>query len=158
MKPVASPDNMHVAGLIARLDSDDQETFLAGLAVGTIRIWSQIGKHFEVEENPMSQRTSDQGGDKNGAQGLGSVADELRRESDRLRQLAEELQAREEAQAEMQANYPHFKQAVYASLREKFERELAPLPDKDLETLAAEEGAQPLEGFIDELERKEEGP
>lgn len=57
----------------------------------------------------------------------------------------------------MQANYPHFKRAIYALLREKFERELPPLPDKDLETVAAEEGAQPLEAFIDELERLVEG-
>ena len=57
----------------------------------------------------------------------------------------------------MQANYPHLKEAFYASLRIKFERELAPLPDKDLEAFAVEEGAQPLEAFIDELERKAEG-
>jgi hypothetical protein len=60
--------------------------------------------------------------------------------------------SRPEAQEEMRANYPHFKRAVYASLRKKFERELGPLPEKDLETLAAEEGAGPLESFIGELE------
>jgi septal ring factor EnvC (AmiA/AmiB activator) len=64
--------------------------------------------------------------DKNGAGEIGSLADELRRESDRLRQLAEELKAREESQAEMRENYPHFKQALYASLREKFMSELPP--------------------------------
>jgi len=105
----------------------------------------------------MTQMAPDQGRDKNGAHGLSSVADELKRESDRLRQLADELQAREEAQAEMRANYPHFKKAIYASLREKFERELGPLPEKDLEALAAQEGAQPLEAFIDELRRMAEG-
>jgi len=74
------------------------------------------------------------------------------------RQLAAELKAREEAQAEMRANYPHFKQAVYASLREQFERALGSLPDKDLETLAAEEGAQPLEAFIEEVECQKSTP
>jgi hypothetical protein len=86
-----------------------------------------------------------------------SLADELQHETEKLRLLAEKLKAREAAQAEMQDNYMHFKQAVYASLRETFERELAPFPDKDLEALAVEEGAQPLEAFIDELERMTEG-
>jgi hypothetical protein len=106
----------------------------------------------------MTPSVPDQGRDKNSADRLGSVADELRRESERLRQLADELKAREEAQAEMRANYAHFKQTVYASLREQFERELVPLPDMDLEALAAEEGAQPLEAFIEELERMAKGP
>jgi hypothetical protein len=84
---------------------------------------------------------------------LASVADELHRESERLRRLAEELKARDEVQAEMQANYPHFKKALYALLRERFERELPPLPDEDLETFAAAQNAQPLEAFIGMLER-----
>ena len=107
--------------------------------------------------DPIPQMTQDQERDGNGAHGLSSFADELRRESDKLRHLAEELKAREEDQAEMRANYPHFKQALYASLREKFKRELAPLPDKDLEALAVEEGAQPLEASIDGLEQMSEG-
>jgi hypothetical protein len=98
------------------------------------------------------QTPSDPGRKDNGDTGLDSVADDLKRESERLRQLADELKAREEALAEMQANYPHLKQAVYAALRQQFERELPPLPDKDLEALAAEEGALPLEAFIDQLE------
>src|SRR5438132_14408723 len=95
-------------------------------------------------------------GNERQTQGIGngvcSVADELKQESDRLRQIAELLKLSEAAQAQMQANYPHFKRAVYASLREQFERELPPLPDKDLEILAAEEGALPLEALIEELE------
>jgi len=106
----------------------------------------------------MIQMTPNQGPDKGGDNGVDSVADELKQESDRLRQLAEKVKAEEEAQAEMRANYPHLKQAVYASLREHFQRELPPLPDKDLETLAVEEGAQQLEAFIDDLERTPEGP
>jgi hypothetical protein len=100
---------------------------------------------------------SDPNRHQNGNPPLGSVADELKRESERLRLLAEELKAREAAQAEMAANYPHLQQAVYAALREKFERELPPLPDVDLETLAAQEGALPLEAFIGELEPPTEG-
>jgi hypothetical protein len=106
----------------------------------------------------MTQTPSDPGRKENGDAALGSVADELKRESERLRQLADELEAREEALAEMRANYPHLKQAVYAALRQQFERELPPLPDKDLEALAAEEGALPLEAFVDELEPPAEGP
>jgi hypothetical protein len=104
----------------------------------------------------MEHTISGQERNRPAAPDLGSVADELTRESDRLRRLAEELKACEETQAEMQATYPHLKQAVYAALREQFERELPPLPDKDLETVAAEEGAQPLDAFIGELERKTE--
>ena len=87
-------------------------------------------------------------------QDLGSIADELHREGERLQRLAAQLKAREEALAEMQANYPHFKRIVYAWLRERFEREVPPLPDDmDLETWARENGALPLEAFIEELEQ-----
>lgn len=37
-------------------------------------------------------------------------------------------------------------------LREKFGRELPPLPDKNLEAIAADEGALPLEAFIGQIE------
>jgi hypothetical protein len=100
----------------------------------------------------MTNTPGDRGRDQTGDAGLGSVADQLKRESERLRQLADELKVQEQALAEMRANYPHLKQAVYAALREQFERELPPLPDKDLDALAAEEGALPLEAFIGELE------
>jgi hypothetical protein len=102
--------------------------------------------------------TSDSAHPVNGDRALGSVADELERESDRLRQLADELKLREAALAEMAASYPHLKRAVYALLREKFEREVPPLPeDADLEAIAADEGALPLEAFIDELEHPAHG-
>jgi hypothetical protein len=91
-------------------------------------------------------------------QGLDSVADELKRESDRLRQLAEELKARAEADAEMRANYAYFKKAVYTLLREEAERELPLPPDTDLEALAVAEGGQPLEAFVAELEWLAEAP
>jgi hypothetical protein len=99
-----------------------------------------------------SNEDSNEDRNKNGDTGLSAVADELQRESERLGRLADELRARQEAEAEMRVNYPHLKQAVYSMLREKFEQELGPLPDKDLETLAAEEGALPLEAFLGELE------
>src|SRR5262249_19873260 len=104
----------------------------------------------------MTQPVSDRERDQNGDHQLASVAEELKRESDRLRQLADQLKAQEEAQAEMRENYQRFQRAVYALLREKFERELPPLPDRDLETLAAEEAALPLEAFIAELEQEPE--
>jgi hypothetical protein len=100
---------------------------------------------------------SDQGSPQNGAPGIGAVADELKRESERLRRLADDLQTCEQGQAEMRANYPHLKQAVYALLREKFERELPPLPDKDLEAIAADEGGLPLEAFIGQIEPPADG-
>jgi hypothetical protein len=100
----------------------------------------------------MTPTSSDQGGPQNGAPDINSVADELKRESERLRRLAEELETREHDQAEMRANYPYLKRAIYALLREKFERELPPLADKDLEAIAADEGALPLEAFIAQIE------
>lgn len=94
----------------------------------------------------------------NGEGEFSSVADELKRESERLRHLAEKLRAREESFAEMVANYPHFREFVYAKIREEFERTLEELPDKDLEAYAQELEAQPLEAFIDDLEKTAEGP
>jgi hypothetical protein len=104
-----------------------------------------------MAQNTHEPLASDQGRDMNGANGFGSCADELKRQSEKLQKLAEELKAREEADAEMRRNYPHYKKAVYALLREKFKIEIPPLTDKDIEDLAAEEGALPLEAFMHEL-------
>jgi hypothetical protein len=125
----------------------------------------------------MTQKTSDQQPGTNGVPGFGVIAGEekpisekllrlaeelqngqgnsalCKQMSERLRQLAAELQTREEADAEMRAKYPKVEAAMYALLQEHFERELPPLPEgKDLATIAAEEGALPLEAFIHELE------
>lgn len=55
-----------------------------------------------------------------------------------------------ETSAEMESNYPHFRQFVYDKLREEFSKLLPELPaDVDLELLAQQEGGQPLEAFID---------
>ena len=88
--------------------------------------------------DPMASDSDDQ---KDRESQPGSIADELKRQSVRLRQLADELKAREAELAEMVATYPHLKRAVYDMLREKFERELPPLPDTDLAILAEQEGA-----------------
>jgi hypothetical protein len=80
-----------------------------------------------------------------------SLADQLNEESTRLRQLAEELRAREKTLAEVEANYPYFKAAVYTWLRDKARQEVPPLTEKDLETLVKEEGGQALSEFINEL-------
>ena len=102
----------------------------------------------------MEQAIPDHEPDNASGPDLGSVADDLSRESDRLRKIAEELKACHETRAEMEANYPYYKQVVYGLLRKEFESELAPLPDRDLEVVAAEEDAQPFEAFIGELELK----
>ena len=102
----------------------------------------------------MTQRTPDNCGEGQ----RGAVAGELQTESNNLQQGAEPLAARQEALAEMEANYPYFRQYVYAKLRADFEQTLAELPDTDLEGLARQEEAQPLEAFIDELERPAGGP
>lgn len=100
----------------------------------------------------MTQGTCDPGRDENGKHVPDSMAGELRRQCERLRQLAEKLQAREQALAEMQANYLHLRTYAYAKLREEFACTLQELPDKDLENLAREQGALPLEAFLPEIE------
>jgi hypothetical protein len=98
----------------------------------------------------MPHLMSDQG-QHNGPPGTTSLSDQLKQQSDRLRQLAEQLQVREKALAEMEANYPYFKQAVYAWLIEKAKAELPPLTETDLEILVKEQGGQKLADFIDDL-------
>lgn len=53
--------------------------------------------------------------------------------------------------SEILQNYPHFRDFVYATLREKFLKERILEADKDLQTQIAEGGGVPLESFIDEL-------
>jgi hypothetical protein len=98
----------------------------------------------------MAQTLPNEGRDNNGdAQ---SLSEKLKQESERLRELAEQLQAREKALAEMEANYPTFKAMAYAWMKEKALAEVPPLPDGiDLEDWAKAEGGKPLEDFIDEL-------
>src|SRR5262245_57969567 len=90
--------------------------------------------------------------------GIDSVAELLRQESEKLRQLAEECKKREEYEAEMRANYPYFKRFVYDTLKEKALREVPEIPpDKDLLTIIQEEGGLPIEAFIDQIERTPKG-
>jgi len=64
----------------------------------------------------------------------------------------------ESPNTEMELNDPYFKRLALELLREHFERDLPPLPDKDLDVIAAEEGALPLKAFIGDLEKLEEEP
>ena len=87
-----------------------------------------------------------------------SLADELQQESERLRLLSEKLKKREEALGEMEATYPVLRRYVYAKLREEFAKTNDELPpDVDLEKLAKEEGALPLEAFIHKIRGTEQG-
>jgi hypothetical protein len=146
------------------------------------RMYIRDGSGRMYKGNAMSQANPDPGADRNGVPGNGSVADELKRlgenlqqcveglkspqegtalckqVSERLLQIAEELKAREEAEEEMRENYPHFKEVVYELSRQHFERTLPPLPEgKDLETIAAEEGALPLEAFFPQMIERQKG-
>jgi hypothetical protein len=81
-----------------------------------------------------------------------SVADALKFESERLHDLAGQLRVREKEFAELQAKYAEMKGWAFTLLREKM-GDLEPLPDDcDLEAYAKEQGALPLEDFIDEIE------
>jgi hypothetical protein len=94
----------------------------------------------------------------NGIPDLTSLTEELKRESERLRKLAAELEARQEADAEMRENYPHYKKIIGELLQRHIDRHIPPLPEgKDLETIAAEEGAVPLEDFYPQIIERQEG-
>jgi hypothetical protein len=95
----------------------------------------------DSENNPTEKRTDD------------SLADDLRQQSEKLRELADKLKAREEELSEMEANYPAFRAFVYAKMREYFEKTLPELPDKELDAIVRDENAEPLDAFIEELER-----
>src|SRR5436309_1205594 len=106
----------------------------------------------------MSSAIHDPGSHGNGKMARDGVAEELRKEREELRQererlqeLAQKLEAREEALADMEANYPYFREIAYKHLRDVFDAELGELPDKDLETIARDANSEPLEAFIDEL-------
>ncbi len=83
--------------------------------------------------------------------GLTNLA-ELQLVSEKLQGLAGELQKRDEALQGKLTNYPYLERTALRWAREQFERE-APsvLPDKDLETIAREEGAMSFEEFMKEL-------
>jgi len=60
-------------------------------------------------------------------------------------------------QAEMEANYPYFRRFVYDKLREEFIASVPEVPDGDVEKLAREMGAEPLESFIDQIRLNGQG-
>lgn len=99
----------------------------------------------------MKPSGPDQNGDQAGVGSLRAVAEELRQESDKLQQLASQLEASQEALADLQKECDLYRRAVYAWAAEQFHQRLGELPDKDLETLIAETDAQPLEAFLDDL-------
>src|SRR5580698_10599161 len=101
----------------------------------------------------MSIADSSEKRETNGKSEQDSVAQELRNESERLRILAEKLQAREEALSEMEANYESFRQFVYARMKQELALSAGDLPDRDLEAYAREHGALPFETFFGEVER-----
>jgi hypothetical protein len=105
----------------------------------------------------MAETARNQEGDLNGRSNGSSVSDELKLECEKLRELAEKLKTQERSWSEIEANYPHFRQYVYAKVREHFARTVEELPDKNLETYAAELGAQPLQSVLDELKRMDAG-
>jgi hypothetical protein len=106
----------------------------------------------DVPPPSTPQPTPSEGQEKNNNHNLASLADALKQESERLSVLADQLREREKYLAEMEANYPYFKKAVYAWLIEKSLAEVPPLPDDvDLETWAKEQGGVPLEDFINDL-------
>jgi hypothetical protein len=98
----------------------------------------------------MSDQHANAGQNANGR--TESLAEELRRESERLQALAAKLKARELELAEMEINYPYFKAIAYAKLREQFASELLDIPEgTDLLSLPEAQGAVSSEELMREL-------
>lgn len=87
----------------------------------------------------------------NGKEDLHSMAEALLQQSEQLRKLAAQLEARQQELAEMEASYPYLRAYAYAKLREEFARNLVEIPNDDLEAYARDTGAVPLDSFINEL-------
>ena len=88
--------------------------------------------------------------DKNGI----DIAEELRLESERLRELAEKLKAREQALAEMESTYRHLVKYAYAKLREDFKiQDGDEYEPEDVEAMIRDGRAFPLEAFIEDINR-----
>jgi hypothetical protein len=106
----------------------------------------------------MDETTTNSGNDQNGSSNaLGSIASELKRESDRLLHLAAQLEADQKVIAELTAERDHFRRLAHAWAAEQFDKQQPSFPEKDVETLAREENALPLDSFIAELERIVQG-
>ncbi|HYV34734.1 MAG TPA: hypothetical protein VE988_03455 [Gemmataceae bacterium] len=82
------------------------------------------------------------------------MAHELRKEAERLQALADQLAKQEDELQDMRANYPVLREFYFNKLREFLDKTLEPLPENvDLEAYALEHDGQPLEAFIDEIDR-----
>jgi len=89
---------------------------------------------------------------RNGDSEPDSVALELKKESDRLRHLAERLESEQKRIADLESECSTYRRLVYANAAEQF-RQQPPIPDKDLQTLVNELDGRPLADFIADLER-----
>jgi len=85
--------------------------------------------------------------------GSDALVNELKQENEKLRQRVNDLEEKQKALAEMEANYPYFRSFVYAKLREEFADSPDDVPDVDLETLAKMMNAEPIDDLIDQLEK-----
>ncbi len=106
----------------------------------------------------MNESTTNQGSDCNGAgKTLGSVAGELKSESDRLVQLTAQVEADQKLIAALTTERDRFRRLAHAWAAKQCDERQPPVPDSDVQTLANEENALPLGAFIEELERIAQG-
>src|SRR4051812_36704356 len=78
---------------------------------------------------------------------------QLPQANERLRQLEEQLKARDGAFAKLEADYAVLHRFVMKHLKEEALRTVPEIPNDDLEAYGEAHGAVPLEDFIDDLER-----
>jgi len=100
----------------------------------------------------MSSDTNNTDADRNGKSPSRETAEWLRAEAERLRLLEVALNAKEAGLAEIMKMYPVFKKIAYKVIAEHFAKTVPELPHDDLERLAIEEDAQPIDNLLDELE------
>ena len=80
------------------------------------------------------------------------LADELRQASERVRELADKLKAREQALAEMESTHRYLVKYAYAKLREEMKLEVDDGPPEDVEAMIREGKAFPFEAFIGDID------
>jgi hypothetical protein len=83
---------------------------------------------------------------------------ETERSQERLGQVAVKLRVIFAILDEIETNYPEFWEFVQGRLRDELDPSKRIPKGVDLETWAKEQGAQPLEAFLDELLQDTEGP
>lgn len=84
---------------------------------------------------------------------LAQIGEQLQKHSDRIRLIADELAQGQQTLLKLQANHDAYKTVVQALLKTTFADSLEEIPNGDLEALARDMNAQPLDDYLEQLEK-----